>query len=229
MKGIFRVERMWRPRGELRRRYDVVIVGGGSHGLATAYYLAKNHGITDVAVLEQSYIGSGAAGRNTTIIRALYHRPGGIIRHDAVVWGLARGADRRGVEIHPYTKVLAIEQSNGRVTGVLTTRGDVDGGLVDAGRRYGRRAPADHDAHLAGLRDGAAEAVPRRGHRLLPDARLHLADGPRRVPDRCRDRAVHDLPGNEHVPLPRGLRPAHARALPAAREREGAAPVDGAL
>src|SRR5437870_10290697 len=68
---------MWRPRGELKRRYDVVIVGGGSHGLATAYYLAKNHGITDVAVLEQSYLGSGAAGRNTTIIRANYRTPEG--------------------------------------------------------------------------------------------------------------------------------------------------------
>ena len=70
MKDVFRVRRMWRPAAELKDRYDVVIVGGGSHGLATAYYLAKNHGITDVAVLEKSYIGSGAAGRNTTIIRA---------------------------------------------------------------------------------------------------------------------------------------------------------------
>ncbi len=58
-------------------RYDVVIVGGGSHGLATAYYLAKNHGIRDVAILEQSYIGSGAAGRNTTIIRSNYRTPEG--------------------------------------------------------------------------------------------------------------------------------------------------------
>ena len=65
------------PRGELKRRYDVVIIGGGSHGLATAYYLAKEHGITDVAVLEKSYIGSGAAGRNTTIIRANYRTPEG--------------------------------------------------------------------------------------------------------------------------------------------------------
>ena len=53
MKDIFRVRRMWRPRAELKDRYDVVIVGGGSHGLATAYYLAKNHGITNVAVLEK--------------------------------------------------------------------------------------------------------------------------------------------------------------------------------
>jgi len=207
---------MWRPRGELKDRYDVVIVGGGSHGLATAYYLAKNHGITNVAVLEKSYIGSGAAGRNTTIIRsnyrtpegarfyqrsvelyerlsldlgfnllfsqqghltlahsdralitmteraevnqllgvdsrvvdpaeiaalcpeldlsqnvtwpimgALYHPRGGIIRHDAVVWGFARGADRSGVEIHPYTEVTGIARSNGRVTGVKTNRGEV--------------------------------------------------------------------------------------------------------
>jgi sarcosine oxidase subunit beta len=207
---------MWRPADELKKRYDVVIVGGGAHGLATAYYLAKNHGIRNVAVLEQSYLGSGAAGRNTTIIRAnyrtpegaafysrsvhlyeglaaeldfnllfsqqghltlahsdralitmteraevnqllgidsrviypseiaelcpeldlsenvtwpimgaLYHPRGGIIRHDAVVWGFARGADRRGVEIHPYTEVTGIERSNGRVTGVRTTRGDI--------------------------------------------------------------------------------------------------------
>jgi sarcosine oxidase subunit beta len=221
MRDVFRVERMWRPRRELKESYDVVIVGAGSHGLATAYYLAKNHGITNVAVLEQSYIGSGAAGRNTTIIRAnyrtpegaafyrrsvelyeglgaeldfnllfsqqghltlahsdramttmaeraevnqmlginsrlvdaeevgrlcpelnmssdvtwpimgaLYHPPGGIIRHDAVVWGLARGADRLGAEIHPYTKVTGIERSNGRVTGVQTNRGDIKAGTV---------------------------------------------------------------------------------------------------
>jgi sarcosine oxidase subunit beta len=217
VKDIFRVRRMWRPRGELKRRYDVVIVGAGSHGLSTAYYLAKNHGITNVAVLDKSYIGSGAAGRNTTIIRAnyrtpegaefysasvklyeglaaeldfnllfsqqghltlahsdrgiitaneraevnrllgidsrviypdeiaklcpemnlsedvtwpvmaaLYHPPGGIIRHDAVVWGYARGADRGGVEIHPYTEVTGIDRSNGRVRGVQTTRGDIE-------------------------------------------------------------------------------------------------------
>src|SRR3990172_2115804 len=56
---------------------------------------------------------------------ALYHPPGGIIRHDAVVWGFARGADRRGAEIHPYTEVTGIERSNGKVTGVRTNRGDI--------------------------------------------------------------------------------------------------------
>jgi sarcosine oxidase subunit beta len=55
-----------------KQGYDVIIVGGGGHGLATAYYLAKVHGITNVAVLEKRWIGSGNAGRNTTIIRSNY-------------------------------------------------------------------------------------------------------------------------------------------------------------
>jgi sarcosine oxidase subunit beta len=218
---IFRKRRMWRKRPELKDSYDVVIIGGGSHGLATAYYLQKEHGITDVAILEKSYIGSGAAGRNTTILRsnyktpegarfydqsvklyeglsqdlnfnmmfsqcghltlahsdramfvmanraevnrlagidsrliypdeikelapamvvsddatypilgALYHPPGGIIRHDAVVWGFARGADHGGAEIHPYTEVLGLERTNGRVDAVRTNRGTIKAGQV---------------------------------------------------------------------------------------------------
>jgi sarcosine oxidase subunit beta len=208
-------ERMWRSH-ELKPGYDVVIVGGGVHGLAIAYYLAKHHGVTRVAVLDKGYLGGGASGRNTAIIRSnyrtpqgvafydesvklyerlaleldynvmfsqqghltvahtdrgvttlreraetnkllgvnsrligrdeiaklvpgldlsdrphqpilagLYHPPGGIIRHDAVVWGYARGADRLGVEIHPFTEVTAIEKDNGRVSGVVTNRGTV--------------------------------------------------------------------------------------------------------
>jgi sarcosine oxidase subunit beta len=211
---------MWRPRQELKRHYDVVIIGGGSHGLATAYYL-RERGITDVAILEKGYIGSGAAGRNTTIIRsnyktpegarfydasvklyeglaenlnfnllfsqcghltlahtdralfvmanraevnrlngidsrlispeeikqlapgmyvgedatypilgALYHPPGGIIRHDAVVWGFARGADQGGAEIHQYTEVTGLERIGDRIDRVHTNRGSISAGTV---------------------------------------------------------------------------------------------------
>ena len=221
---------MWRHH-ELGVRYDVVIIGGGVHGLATAYYLAQNHGITDVAVVEKGYLGSGASGRNTAIVRsnyltpegvafydrsldlyntmatdlnlnimfsrrghltlahtdsalrtmnwraevnklqginssvigpdevkrlapsldvsssprypilgALYHPPGGVVRHDAVVWGYARAADRLGVELHQETEVLDVlveggdgpggKGPGGRVTGVRTNRGDINAPVV---------------------------------------------------------------------------------------------------
>ena len=64
----------WRD-AEPKARYDVIIIGGGGHGLATAYYLAKNHGITNVAVLEAGWIGGGNTGRNTTIVRSNYLYP----------------------------------------------------------------------------------------------------------------------------------------------------------
>ena len=218
--------------------YDAVIVGGGGHGLATAYYLAKEHGLTNIAVLEKSYIGSGNAGRNTTIIRSnyllpgnerfyeksmqlwegleqdfnynamvsqrgvlnLYHsdaqrdmyarrgngmrlhgvdaelldeagvramypyldyanarfpirggllqRRGGTARHDAVAWGFARGADRRGVDIVQNCEVTGINIEGGAVRGVETARGYIAAnkvGLVCAGS-------TSRVASLAGLR-----------------------------------------------------------------------------
>ncbi|MGE4428281.1 MAG: FAD-dependent oxidoreductase [Solirubrobacteraceae bacterium] len=220
MRDLFRRRRMWRSDLPLRDHYDVVIVGGGAHGLATAYYLAQR-GIRNVAVLERAYLGGGAAGRNTTILRsnyatpegsrfydaslelyrglsneldynlllsqrghltlahsdrqlavmagraevnrlegidssvigrdevaglvpsmsldegarhpvlgALHHPPGGVIRHDAVVWGLARGADRGGVELHQDTEVRGFRRQGDRIEAVETSRGTVHAGTV---------------------------------------------------------------------------------------------------
>ncbi len=204
----------WRA-PEPKKEYDIIIVGGGGHGLATAYYLAKEHGLKNIAVLEKNYIGSGNVGRNTTIIRSNYQLPGnnpfyellmklwenleqdfnfnamvsqrgvlnlchtdaqrdafarrgnamqldgvdaelldrqsvrqmypffdyenarfpikggllqrrgGTVRHDAVAWGYARGADLRGVDILQGCELTGIQTENGNVVGVATSRGAI--------------------------------------------------------------------------------------------------------
>ncbi|WP_390915264.1 sarcosine oxidase subunit beta family protein [Pseudosulfitobacter sp. SM2401] len=77
----------WRD-PEPKAEYDVIIIGGGGHGLATAYYLASQHGITNVAVLEKGYLGGGNVGRNTTIVRANYGLPGNseFYSHSLKLW-----------------------------------------------------------------------------------------------------------------------------------------------
>ncbi len=87
----FRGQKDWRPQwrdAEPAADYDVVIVGGGGHGLATAYYLAETFGITNVAVLERSHVGSGNIGRNTTIVRSNYLLPGNLpfYEHAMTLW-----------------------------------------------------------------------------------------------------------------------------------------------
>ncbi|WP_170357500.1 sarcosine oxidase subunit beta family protein [Ruegeria arenilitoris] len=77
----------WRD-PEPKAEYDIVIIGGGGHGLSTAYYLAKEHGLTNVAVLEKGYIGGGNVGRNTTIVRANYFLQGNseFYSHSLKLW-----------------------------------------------------------------------------------------------------------------------------------------------
>ena len=97
-------QRRWTPAWRAaapKPAYDVVIVGGGGHGLATAYYLAKEHGITNVAVLEKGWLGGGNVGRNTTIVRSNYLLPGNARfyehSHEALGGAVARPQLQRDV------------------------------------------------------------------------------------------------------------------------------------
>ncbi len=87
LSGQTKWDRQWRE-PDPRQEYDVVIVGAGLHGLATAYYLAKNHGVKNIAVVEKGWLGGGNAGRNTTIVRSNYMMPGNrqFYEHSLKLW-----------------------------------------------------------------------------------------------------------------------------------------------
>ena len=252
----------WKPvwrEPDPKPEYDVIIIGGGGHGLATAYYLAKEFGVTNVAVVEKGWIGSGNIGRNTTIIRsnyllqgnqpfyemslklwenleqdfnynamvsqrsilnlihsdgqrdafarranamrlsgadsellgpqeirdlcpfldydnarfpiqgALRQKRGGTVRHDAVAWGFARGADSRGVDILQNCEVTGIDVENGVCTGVQTTRGPIKGKKIamcaagNAGRvaaMAGMRLPIESHVLQAFVSEGLKPTLP---------------------------------------------------------------------
>jgi len=91
LKNGLHANRAWKPvwrDPSPKKSYDVIIIGGGGHGLATAYYLAKNHGIRNIAVLEKGYLGGGNVGRNTTIVRANYFLDGNseFYSHSLKLW-----------------------------------------------------------------------------------------------------------------------------------------------
>ena len=85
LKSDYPAKRFFRALETPKKSYDVVIIGGGGHGLAAAYYLGKDHGISNVAVLEKGYIGGGNTGRNTAIVRSNYLTPEGVNFYDASV------------------------------------------------------------------------------------------------------------------------------------------------
>ena len=106
--------KLWRS-PEPKAEYDTVIIGGGGHGLATAYYLARNHGITDVAVLERGYLGGGNVGRNTTIVRANYILPGNseFYSHSLKLWeGMERDLNLNAM--HSQRGIINLFHSDGQ-------------------------------------------------------------------------------------------------------------------
>ena len=136
-----RGHRGWRPawrKAEPRPAYDAVIVGGGGHGLATAYYLARNHGITDVAVLERGWIGGGNTGRNTTVVRSNYFYHESVALYDLALRlyeGLSRELNfnvmlsQRGMLIAAHTPTQM--EICARIANAMQLNG-VDGDLMSA-------------------------------------------------------------------------------------------------
>lgn len=252
----------WKPawrEPEPKSEYDIVVIGGGGHGLSTAYYLSNEFGVNNVAVLEKGWLGSGNIGRNTTIIRsnyllegnqpfyelsmklwenleqdfnynamvsqrgilnlihsdpqrdafarrgnamhlsdagavllgpeeirkkcpyldfdnarfpiqgALWQPRGGTVRHDAVAWGYARGADQKGVDIIQNCEVTGIDVENGVAVGVQTAKGPIRAKKIamcaagNAGRvaaMAGMRLPIESHVLQAFVTEGLKPTIP---------------------------------------------------------------------
>ena len=126
--------------------YDVVIVGGGGHGLSTAYYLATRHGITNVAVLEADYIASGNTGRNTTIIRANYGIPEAIRFYQHSLEMYQALEDETGAEILHQTKGIfwvahtEMAMRTERARALMNTACGAKTFMVTPGRAQGARS-----------------------------------------------------------------------------------------
>ncbi|MEQ1577829.1 MAG: FAD-dependent oxidoreductase, partial [Hyphomicrobium sp.] len=134
----------WQP--DLKKSYDVVIIGAGGHGLATAYYLAKRHGITNVAVLDKGWLAGGNTARNTTIVRANYLTP-------------------EGVKFYKESVELFRSLSNELDINVMySERGHFTLAHTDAAMRTARWR-----AEMAAISDGTADER-REYHRLLESA-----------------------------------------------------------
>ena len=175
-------QRMWRN-PEPKREYDIIVVGGGGHGLATAYYLAKVHGITNIAVVEKGWLGGGNTARNTTIVRSnyLWDEAAWLYEHAMKLWeGLSQDLNynvmfsQRGVmnlghtlqdmrDIHRRVNANRLNGIDGEVLDVKQIQEIVPHMDCSANRRYPvlgaswqpRAGVARHDAVAWGFARGA--------------------------------------------------------------------------
>ena len=201
----------WR-KASPKASYDAVVIGGGGHGLATAYYLAREHGITNVAVLEKGWIGGGNSGRNTTIVRSnyLYDESAAIYEHSLKLWeGLSAELNynvmfsQRGILMlaHHHHDVASFRRHRPRQSPQRHRQR-----VADAGRGQGLLPRARYRAGQALPRPRRRPPAARR-HR--PPRRRQLGLRPRRLGSRRRHRRELRGARPRARRLRRRLRPRH--------------------